>query len=318
MASVTLRRARPTTIAATVAAGGIGLAAYSRLFVNSASAESGAPPKVFGAGPAFVSLALESSEDVNHNTKRLRFKLPQREAVSGLSLTSAVLTMSWPEGRWLPVARPYTPVQPLGKNKNNPQRPPIALKTSMLIEQKDDAGYLELMVKKYPDGKQSTHIHSLTPGQKLLFALAIKGHQWKPNSYQHVTLIAGGAGITPIYQLAQGILRNPEDKTAITLVLGVNSDQDVLLKDEFEKFEKEFPGRFKAVYTVSNPVANSPYRKGYVTKQLLEEVGAVPKKEETKVFVCGPPAMEAALVGKRSAPGVLQELGYRKDQIHQF
>ncbi|KAK1638480.1 oxidoreductase NAD-binding domain-containing protein [Colletotrichum phormii] len=295
MASVTLRRVRPATIAATVAAGGIGLAAYSRLFVNSASAESGAPPKVFGAGPAFVSLALESSEEVNHNTKRLRFKLPQREAVSGLSLTSAVLTMSWPAGRWLPVARPYTPVQPL-----------------------DDAGYLELMVKKYPDGKQSTHIHSLTPGQKLLFALAIKGHQWKPNSYQHITLIAGGAGITPIYQLAQGILRNPEDKTAITLVFGVNSDQDVLLKDEFEKFEKEFPGRFKAVYTVSNPVANSPYRKGYVTKQLLEEVGAVPKKEDTKVFVCGPPAMEAALVGKRSAPGVLQELGYRKDQIHQF
>ncbi|KAF4777957.1 oxidoreductase NAD-binding domain-containing protein [Colletotrichum scovillei] len=295
MASVTLRRVRPATIAATVAAGGIGLAAYSRLFVNSASAESGAPPKVFGAGPAFVSLALESSEDVNHNTKRLRFKLPQREAVSGLSLTSAVLTMSWPEGRWLPVARPYTPVQPL-----------------------DDTGYLELMVKKYPDGKQSTHIHSLTPGQKLLFALAIKGHQWKPNSYSHITLIAGGAGITPIYQLAQGILRNPEDKTAITLVFGVNSDQDVLLKQEFEQFEKEFPGRFKAVYTVSNPVANSPYRKGYVTKQLLEEVGVAPKKEDTKVFVCGPPAMEAALVGKRSAPGVLQQLGYRKDQIHQF
>lgn len=91
MASVTLRRVRPATIAATVAAGGFGLAAYSRLFVNSASAESGAPPKVFGAGPAFVSLALESSEDVNHNTKRLRFKLPQREAVSGLSLTCECL-----------------------------------------------------------------------------------------------------------------------------------------------------------------------------------------------------------------------------------
>ncbi|KZL73019.1 NADH-cytochrome B5 (oxidoreductase NAD-binding domain-containing protein) [Colletotrichum tofieldiae] len=291
-----IRRLRPTTVAAAVAAGGIGLGIMSKLLVGNASAESGAPPKVFGAGPAFVSLPLESSEEVNHNTKRLRFKLPQREAVSGLSLTSAVLTMSWPEGRWLPVARPYTPIQPL-----------------------DDTGYLELMVKKYPDGKQSTHLHSLTPGQKLLFALAIKGHQWKPNSYPHVTLIAGGAGITPIYQLAQGILRNPEDKTAVTLIFGVNSDQDVLLKKELEQFEKEFPGRFKAVYTVSNPLPNSPFRKGYVTKGLLQELGAVPEKgAETKVFVCGPPAMEAALVGKRSAPGVLQQLGYRKDQIHQF
>ncbi|KAK2031961.1 oxidoreductase NAD-binding domain-containing protein [Colletotrichum zoysiae] len=290
-----IRRFRPATVAAAVAAGAIGLGVTSKLLVGNAAAESGAPPKVFGAGPAFVSLPLESSEKVNHNTKRLRFKLPQREAVSGLSLTSAVLTMSWPEGRWFPVARPYTPIQPL-----------------------EDTGYLELMVKKYPDGKQSTHLHSLAPGEKLLFALAIKGHQWKPNSYSHVTLIAGGAGITPIYQLAQGILRNPQDKTTVTLVFGVNSDQDVLLKEELEQFEKDFPGRFKAVYTVSNPVANSPFRKGYVTKELLQEIGAVPKGVETKVFVCGPPAMEAALVGKRSAPGVLQQLGYRKDQIYKF
>lgn len=59
----------------------------SKLMIHNASADSGAPTKVFGGGPAFVSLPLESSEQVNHNTKRLRFKLPQRDAVSGLSLT---------------------------------------------------------------------------------------------------------------------------------------------------------------------------------------------------------------------------------------
>jgi len=34
--------------------------------------------------------------------------------------------------------------------------------------------------------------------------------------------------------------------------------------------------------------------------------------------VCGPPAMEKALVGARKQGGVLEELGYRKDQIHTF
>ena len=87
MASVTVRRFRPATIAATVAAGGIGLGIFSKMMIGNAVADSGAPPKVFGAGPAFVSLPLESSEQVNHNTKKLRFKLPQRYAVSGLSLT---------------------------------------------------------------------------------------------------------------------------------------------------------------------------------------------------------------------------------------
>ncbi|OLN97038.1 NADH-cytochrome b5 reductase 2-like protein 1 [Colletotrichum chlorophyti] len=268
MASVTVRRLRPATIAATIAAGGVGLGLLSKVLVGTAAADSGAPPKVFGAGPAFVSLPLESSEVVNHNTKRLRFKLPQREANVNAKL--------------------------------------------------DEPGYLELMVKRYPDGKQSTHLHTLAPGQKLLFAAAIKGHQWKPNSYPHITLIAGGAGITPLYQLAQGILRNPQDKTAMTLVFGVNSDQDLLLRQEFAQMEKQFPDRFKAVYTVSNPGPNSPYRKGYVTKKLLEEVVPSPEAGNTKVFVCGPPAMEEALVGKRSSPGILEQLGYRRDQIHRF
>ncbi|KAH7155826.1 oxidoreductase NAD-binding domain-containing protein [Dactylonectria estremocensis] len=292
--AIQFRRARPAPIIATLTAGGIGLGILSKLMIGTARAESNVPSKVFKGGPAFVSLPLESSEAVNHNTKRLRFKLPQQDAVSGLALTSALLTLSFPEGRWLPVPRPYTPVSA-----------------------SDEPGYLELLVKKYPNGKASSHLHSLQPGQKLLFAAALKGYQWKANAHPHITLIAGGAGITPIYQLAQGILRNPEDKTAITLVFGVNSDEDVLLRKEFDQFSKDFPGRFKAIYTVSNPSESSPFRKGYVTKALLEET--VPSsKQDTKVFVCGPPAMEESLVGKRNSPGVLSQLGYRKDQIHKF
>lgn len=135
-------------------------------------------------------------------------------------------------------------------------------------------------------------------------------------------MIAGGAGITPIYQLAQGILLNPEDKTHITLVHGINSDADLLLKKEFDDFEKRFPGRLKAVYTISHPVEGSPFRKGYVTKALLEEVLDQPLKD-TKVFICGPPAMEVALMGKGGwfggvDIGILEQLGYKKDQIHKF
>jgi cytochrome-b5 reductase len=175
------------------------------------------------------------------------------------------------------------------------------------------------MVKKYPDGKASTYLHSLKPGDSLYFMTPVfLGYRWAPNQYSHITLIAGGAGITPIYQLAQGILNNPEDKTKITLIFGVNSDADVLLRKEFQDFESRFPGRFKAVYTVSNPIDGSSFRKGYVTKELLEEVGLGAEKEDTKVFVCGPPAMEKALVGARSQGGILAQLGYRKDQIHTF
>lgn len=176
-----------------------------------------------------------------------------------------------------------------------------------------------MIVKKYPNGKQSTHLHSLQPGDYLRFVTPIPGYKWVPNKHPDITLIAGGAGITPMYQLIQGILNNPDDKTRMTLVFGVNTDADVLLKSEFEDFERQFPDRFKAIYTVSNPVPGSPYAKGYVTKELLSKVvAATPETKDTKVFVCGPPAMENALVGSRKQQGILGELGYTKDQIHRF
>ena len=174
------------------------------------------------------------------------------------------------------------------------------------------------MVKRYPDGKSSTHLHSLAPGQSLRFLAALKGPQWTPNQVPHVVLIAGGAGITPCYQLAQGILRNPDDRTAVTLVYGANSDEDVLLREELKNWEKRFPGRFKAVYTVSRPVEGSKYRKGYVNEQLLREAVPGVGGNDTKVFVCGPPPMEKSLVGDRSTKGVLEGLGYRKDQVTKF
>jgi cytochrome-b5 reductase len=179
----------------------------------------------------------------------------------------------------------------------------------------DEPGTLDLLVKRYPDGKASGYLHSLSPGSTLFFLTALKGYTWTSNAFPHIILLAGGAGITPIYQLARGILQNPSDKTKITLVYGINSDADLLLEEEFEDFERRFPGRFRRVITVSNPVEGSTFRKGYVNRTLLEEVIGDRKRSEEKVFVCGPPAMEKALTGKK---GVLEDLGYRKDQIHKF
>jgi cytochrome-b5 reductase len=175
------------------------------------------------------------------------------------------------------------------------------------------------MVKKYPNGKASTHIHSLVPGDTLTFAAALKGHAWTPNQARQVYLIAGGAGITPIYQLAQGILNNPAEKTKIKLVFGVNTEQDLLLREELEGFKTRFPDRFDYVYTVSHPEGLGEgvgFKKGYVTEELLR--GVVEADRDAKVFVCGPPAMENSLVGPCGRAGVLARLGFEKEQIVKF
>ncbi|CAI7672343.1 unnamed protein product [Penicillium bialowiezense] len=271
----------------------IGSGAYiAQSILSTAHAESKEAPKAF-AGFGFTTLRLHSTKDVNHNTKRLVFEFPDPTATSGLSLTSSLLTLTRPEGRWLPVPRPYTPISDL-----------------------DQEGYIEFMVKKYPNGKASTHIHSLVPGDTLTFATALKGHPWTPNQARQVYLIAGGAGITPIYQLAQGILNNPDDKTKINLVFGVNTEQDLLLREELEGFKSRYPDRFEYTYVVSHPEGQGDgFQKGYVTQELL---GGVMKDGDAKVFVCGPPAMEKALVGPCGRAGILAQLGFKKNQIVKF
>ncbi|GKU20502.1 unnamed protein product [Fusarium langsethiae] len=266
------------------------------MMFSTAAAESNSPQKIFAAGFASVKLPLLSSEYESPDTKRLRFKLPQETAITGLPLASALLTLTWPEGSYLPRPRPYTPISP-----------------------SDEPGYMDLLVKKYPNGKGSNYLHSLQPGDSLSFTSLPLKQAWKTNSHPHITLIAGGCGITPLFQLAQGILRDPEEKTRMTLIFGARSDKDVLLKKELDGFAKEFPERFEVKYTVSNPAQGSELRKGRVDKGLLEEVlgpkGVVGR--DTKVFVCGPKEMEEALVGRRGK-GVLGQIGFEKSQIHTF
>ncbi|KAM5451875.1 putative cytochrome-b5 reductase [Microsporum audouinii] len=163
----------------------------SRMSLNG-SQQPAARTAFWRARPSFLRLRLHSSEQVSPTTKRLRFELPTPDTISGLGLCSAVLTAAWPKGSLFPVLRPYTPVSRL-----------------------NEPGYLDLTVKQYSGGKMSTHLHSLSPGDTLLFAAVIPTHL-----------------SPPLYQLAQVILNSPDDtKTKVNLIYGVNEDSEILFRD---------------------------------------------------------------------------------------
>lgn len=67
-----------------------------------------------GGEQGFIPLTLEKVEDVSHNTKKFRFKLPEDDMVSGLHIASAILTKYKPEDAEKPVLRPYTPISDEG------------------------------------------------------------------------------------------------------------------------------------------------------------------------------------------------------------
>ena len=78
----------------------------------------------------------------------------------------------------------------------------------------------------------SEHMHSMTPGQSLEMKGPIPKYPWEANKHDHIALIAGGTGITPMYQLARAIFKNPEDKTKVTLVYGNVTADDQRFVDE--------------------------------------------------------------------------------------
>lgn len=78
--------------------------------------EAREPAKVFKGGEqGFVPLTLDKVEDINHNTKKFRFKFEDQEAVSGLHVASALITKFQKEGHEKPTIKPYTPTSDEGE-----------------------------------------------------------------------------------------------------------------------------------------------------------------------------------------------------------
>ena len=87
-----------------------------------AKAKSALPAnKVFtGGDQGFLPLTLESVQDINHNTKQFRFKFDDQDAVSGLSVASALVTKYKGPNDEKPTIRPYTPVSDEGVSSSTP------------------------------------------------------------------------------------------------------------------------------------------------------------------------------------------------------
>ncbi|EME38673.1 hypothetical protein DOTSEDRAFT_75430 [Dothistroma septosporum NZE10] len=301
MASLFSRRAVPyVTGAAAVSIVGSAYSQTRRPIMLDSTANPPTKTLAFPASMLFSKqLTVTKSEQVNHDTKRITFALPGGDnEISGVPAGSAILTQHNPSNGWLPILRPYTP-----------------------ISDPSTRGTLELLVKRYPSGRASTHMHSLSPGDHLTVRGPLPGYNWRvPKSSTSILLVAGGAGITPIYSLAKGILSNANEKTQVQLLWGVNGERDIVLRDELERLEQQHPGRLQVTYCISGPDAKEQgekWTKGYVDKSVLQQ--AIERCGSTwgddqgkKVFLCGPPAMENA-VGK-----TLTELGLGKKEVHKF
>ncbi|MGF6743749.1 benzoate 1,2-dioxygenase electron transfer component BenC [Paraburkholderia atlantica] len=114
-----------------------------------------------------------------------------------------------------------------------------------------------------------------------------------------VLFLAGGTGLAPFLSMLDKIVEDGGSPYPIHMILGVNSDEDLVGIDRLETYAQRLPN-FTYACTVSN--ADSAYpNKGYVT----HHIGASQLNGgDADVYLCGPPPMVDAVRDFLSSEGL--------------
>lgn len=241
---------------------------------------------------------LISRTSISHDVRVFRFALPSEDQQLGLPVGKHIFLCATVDGKLC--MRAYTPTSGV-----------------------DEVGYFELVVKvyfkgvhpKFPNGgAMSQHLDSLPIGSDL----DVKGplghieYTGRGNFLVHgkhrfakkLAMLAGGTGITPIYQVAQAILKDPEDHTKMYVVYANRTEDDILLREELDTWAKKYEDRFKVWYVVETAKEGWGYSVGFVTEGVMRE--HLPEAgDDALALACGPPPMIQFAVNPN-----LEKMGY--------
>ncbi|KAI1266127.1 hypothetical protein F5Y18DRAFT_382534 [Xylariaceae sp. FL1019] len=230
----------------------------------------------------YQDLPLVKKDLIAPNVYRLTFALPNPQAVLGLPTGQHVAITAEVNGET--VTRSYTPVS------NN-----------------SDKGVLELVIKSYPDGKLTGgYLSQLEVGDDVCLRGPKGAMRYRRGLCGRIGMLAGGSGITPMYQVIRAICEDERDLTEVSLIYANRSEADILLRGELESLARRYPKNLKLHYMLDTPPAEGwTGGVGYVTKDVLAEHFPAPAAD-SKVMLCGPPGMVNA------AKKALVQLGFEQ------
>jgi cytochrome-b5 reductase len=279
------------------------------------------PPKRSVFDHRFQQFILGQVINLSEDTAIFRFLLHSPEDVFNLPACST-LQASFKEGsaRIDQPMRFYTPITPSGTK-----------------------GYFDLIVRRYDNGRFTEHLFGMEIGEPLLFRVLQYKLNYKPNKWQHIGLIGGGTGITPLLQVLQASFQHPEDRTKLSLLYAARSESKILLRGLLNEMEAEHSDRFKIYYTVDKPENPSEWKgfTGRISEETLK-ITMPPPRKGNLVLVCGPDKMLFAVCGSpwavlksmsggavvqpagvnlnnfQDVGGLLARLGYTKEIVYRF
>lgn len=235
----------------------------------------------------FKEFKLVKRTQLSHNVAKFTFALPTPTSVLGLPIGQHI-SCRGKDSQGEEVIKPYTP-------------------TTLDA----DVGHFELVIKMYPQGRMSHHFREMRVGDYL----AVKGpkgrFKYQPGQVRAFGMLAGGSGITPMFQVARAILENPNDNTKVHLIYANVTYEDILLKEELDGLASMYPDSFKIYYVLNQPPDLWDGGVGFVSKEMIE-AHLPASAPDVKILRCGPPPMNKAMAAH------LEGLGYESDMLFQF
>ena len=248
--------------------------------------------------PNKIQCKLVFKDSISHDVRLFRFELPSEDQVLRLQVGKHIYLCATIDDK--PCSRAYTPTSTI-----------------------DKVGYFELVVKIYfkgvhPEfrngGLMSQYLDSLPLGATLdvegpsgYIEYTGRGHflvRDKPKFAKKLAMMAGGTGITPIYQIIQAVLNDPEDDTEMYLVYANHTEADILLREKLDDWARKHERRLRVWYVVSKTTSQEwKYSLGHITEDILKE--HIPPATDTLALACGPPQMIELAVQPN-----LEKLGY--------
>mmetsp|Transcript_8207 Transcript_8207/g.9701 ORF Transcript_8207/g.9701 Transcript_8207/m.9701 type:complete len:170 (+) Transcript_8207:258-767(+) len=124
-------------------------------------------------------------------------------------------------------------------------------------------------------------------------------------SLRKIGMIAGGSGITPMFQVIKMVANEAEDDVELTLLFANKTADDIILWQQLEEIAAQ-RRNFKVTYTLDNPPEDWEYNTGFITKEMIQS-NMPPPADDTMILLCGPPPMV-----KKACLPALKELGYER------
>eukprot|EP01012_Entosiphon_sulcatum_P057472 TRINITY_DN81243_c0_g1_i1.p1 TRINITY_DN81243_c0_g1~~TRINITY_DN81243_c0_g1_i1.p1 ORF type:complete len:291 (-),score=66.29 TRINITY_DN81243_c0_g1_i1:58-903(-) len=229
------------------------------------------------------------TEPVQFPVFRFRFALPRPTDSLGLPIGQHISLSTVDPSNGKEVLRSYTPTS-----------------------SNDDKGHFDLVVKIYPQGIMGQHLVKLNLGDSIQVRGPKGRYTYIPGVDSALGMLAGGSGITPMFQIMTEIAKHHStDKTKVSLLYGNVTKDDIILRNELDELVRVDPQQFNVYHVLNNPPEGWEQGSGFITIEHMKQYLPAPSPT-TRILLCGPPPMLKAM------QPLLEQLGHAKDRIFTF